>query len=84
MIEAVETQTGIFEFESPQTVETGAWASDHLDCDAIIDNLGGSIVVYAYTREPRYNGALRDLRKTKYNKQKILRGISSDGLNSLV
>ena len=84
MRQATEVQEGIFEFSSPQTIDTGEWANSHLDCDAIIDNHGSTIVVYAYTCKSKYNGALRNYRNTKYKNQKILRGISSNGLNSLV
>ena len=84
MNEVFESQTGIFEFVIPQTIDTGKWANDHLDCDAIIDNHGSTIVVYAFTIDPKYNSSLGDYRRKKYRNQKILRGISSNGLNSLV
>lgn len=84
MNDTIEAQTGIFEYTIPITIDTGVWANDHLDCDAIIDNLGSNIVVYAFTREPKYNSALKEYRKQKFSSQKILRGISSNGLNSLV
>ena len=85
MNDVVETQTGIFEFTSPQTISTEKWINEHLDCDAIIDNLGSTIVVYAFTRDPKYNYALEKFRKERnYNQQHILMGVSSDGLNSLI
>ena len=62
----------------------GEWANEHLDCDAIIDYYGSSIVVYAFTIDPEYNSLLGDYRKKKYRNQKILKGISSNGLNSIV
>lgn len=80
----LEPQKGIFEFTTPQTIDTGKWANEHLDCDAIIDNHGSMIVVYAFTVDPKYNSALGDFRRKKYRSQKILRGISSNGLNSLI
>lgn len=84
MNDVIETQEGIFEFTSPQKISTEKWIKEHLDCDAIIDNLGSSIIVYAFTRNPKYNYALVGYKKEKnYKKQHILRGISSDGLNSL-
>ena len=64
--------------------ESSILLTEHLDCDAIIDNHGSTIVVYAFTVDPKYNGSLGDFRKEKYGKQKILRGISSNGLNSIV
>ena len=84
MNETIEAQTGIFEFTKPMTIDIGTWANDHLDCDAIIDNHGSTIVVYAFTREPQYNSALKDYRRQKFSAQKILRGISSNGLDRLV
>lgn len=84
MNDILEIQKGIFEFTNPQTIDTGKWANEHLDCDAIIDNHGSTIVVYAFTLDPKYNSSLSDYRKQKYNNKKILRGISSNGLNSLV
>ena len=85
MREAVETQAGIFEYTPPQTVSKETWAREHLDCDAIIDDNGSTIVVYAFTRDPRFNHALERYKEKKnYNTQFILGGISSDGLNSLV
>ena len=84
MRDVTEPKKGIFVFLTPQTVDTGKWANEHLDCDAIIDNHGNTIVVYAFTVDPKYNGSLGDFRKEKYSGQKILRGISSNGLNSIV
>ena len=84
MRDAIEAKKGIFVFQTPQTMDTGKWATEHLDCDAIIDNHGSTIVVYAFTVDPKYNGSLGDFRKEKFGKQKILRGISSNGLNSIV
>ena len=55
MNDIIETQEGIFEFASPQTIDTGIWANEHLDCDAIIDNHGDTIVVYAFTLDSKYN-----------------------------
>ena len=84
MSEVIETQKGIFEFISPQKISTEKWINEHLDCDAIIDNLGSTIIVYAFTQNPEYNHALVGYKKKKnYKDQHILRGISSDGLNSL-
>ena len=84
MPSAIEAETGIFEYTTPQTVSTEAWINEHLDCDAIIDNHGSTIVVYAFTIDPEYNFELKQYkRKKNYKDQHILRGISSDGLNSL-
>ena len=85
MDEAVEVQQGIFEFTSPKEVDTDQWLEDHLDCDTIADYNGSKIVVYAFTLDPKYNYALKGYRKTKkLDNQQILKGISSDGLNSLI
>ena len=79
-----EPETGIFEYTPPQTISKERWVNEHLDCDAIIDNLGSTIVVYAFTRDPEYNYDLKIyFKKKNYTNQQILRGISSDGLNSL-
>ena len=84
MNDVFEAREGIFEFKSPQMISTEQWAKEHLDCNAIIDDLGNHIVVYAFTKEPKYNYALSLYKEEKhYTKQFILRGISSDGLNSL-
>lgn len=84
MNDVIEAQEGIFEFTSPQKISTEQWANEHLDCNAIIDDLGSYIIVYAFTQDPKYNYALSIFKKEKnYTKQFILRGISSDGLNSL-
>ena len=84
MDNVIEAQKGIFEFTSPQEISTELWANEHLDCDAIIDDCGSTIVVYAFTRDPKYNYALQQYKKDKkLVKQYILRGISSDGLNCL-
>ena len=85
MDEAVEVQQGIFEFTSPKEVDTDQWLEDHLDCDTIADYNGSKIVVYAFTLDPKYNYALKGYRKTKkLDNQQILKGISSDGLNSFI
>ena len=82
-VDAVEVKTGIFEFKSPQERDAGEWLEQHLDCDTIVDDLGKYIVVYAYTTDPAFNGALSDYQQEKYSGQYVLRGISSDGLNSI-
>lgn len=85
MNEAVEVQQGIFEFTTPLEVDTDKWLEEHLDCDTIADYNGNNIIVYAFTLEPKYNHALKAFRKTrKLDSQHILKGISSDGLNSLI
>lgn len=85
MNDVVEVQQGIFEFTSPKEVNTDQWLEEHLDCDTIADYNGSTIVVYAFTLEPKYNYALKGYRKSKkLDKQQILKGISSDGLNSLI
>ena len=80
-----EPETGIFEYTPPQTISKERWINEHLDCDAIIDNLGQNIVVYAFTRNPEYNYNLSVYYKKKnYTTQHILMGISSNGLSSLL
>ena len=80
----VEAQEGIFEFTSPQKINAEKWLREHLDCNAIIDDLGNDLIVYAFTREPKYNYSLKKFKaKNNYSKQYLLRGISSDGLNGL-
>lgn len=84
MSEVIESQEGIFEFAIPQRINAEKWLSDHLDCNAIIDDLGNDFIVYAFTCNPKYNYALKKYKNTKnYAKQYLLRGISSDGLNGL-
>ncbi len=84
MGDVIEKQEGIFEFTSPQRISTETWINEHLDCDAIIDDEGSYITVYAFTLDPKYNYALEDYKSEhNYSKQYILRGISSDGLNGL-
>ena len=83
MEKVIEVKPGIFEFDSPKTIETGAWANEHLDCNAIIDFNGNTIVVYAFTQDPKYNSLLGVFKQEKYNTKKILRGISSNGLRGL-
>ena len=79
-----QPETGIFEYTEPLTISTEEWANSHLDCDAIVDDNGGTIVVYAFTMEPKYNRALEGYKKKqKYANQYILKGVSSDALNSL-
>ena len=79
-----EPVTGIFEYNPPQTMSKEKWLNEHLDCDAIIDNLGQTIVVYAFTRDPEYNYELTQYKRSHdFFGQHILMGISSDGLNSL-
>ena len=85
MNEAVEVQQGIFEFTTPLEVDTDKWLEEHLDCDTIADYNGSTIIVYAFTLDPRYNYDLEKYKKEKNLKtQRILGGISSDGLNSLI
>lgn len=80
---AIEIRNGIFEFKEPQECDAGQWLEQHLDCDAIVDDKGKRILVYAFTVNPAYNGDLADYRQEKYADQFVLRGISSDGLNSI-
>lgn len=85
MNDVVEIQKGIFAFTNPTEVNTEKWLEDHLDCDTIADYLGDTIIVYAFTLEPKYNYDLEKYKQTqKLDKQHILGGISSDGLNSLI
>lgn len=85
MSDVVEVQEGIFEFTTPTEVSTEKWLEEHLDCDTIVDDFGSTLVVYAFTLEPKYNYALENYKKIhKLDKQRILGGISSDGLNSLI
>lgn len=85
MNDIVEVQQGIFEFTAPKEVDTEQWLEDHLDCDTIADYKGSTIIVYAFTLDPKYNYALEKYKETKkLDKQHILGGISSDGLNSLI
>ncbi|MBO4396642.1 MAG: hypothetical protein J5819_09895 [Eubacterium sp.] len=85
MNDAVEVQQGIFEFNSPKEVDTDQWLEEHLDCDTIADYKGNKLIVYAFTLDPRYNYALEEYKESKrLDKQHILGGISSDGLNSLI
>ena len=73
MTNVTEPQTGIFEYTTPQTISTETWINEHLDCNAIIDNHGSTIVVYAFTLDPKYNHALGEYRKKKnYKNQHIL------------
>ena len=84
MSEIIERQEGIYEFEKPKKINTETWLNEHLDCNAIIDYLGEDVVVYAFTIDPKYNYALKKYKsKQNYEKQHLLRGISSDGLNGL-
>ena len=84
MNDVIEAQEGIFEYTIPQRINAEKWLNEHLDCDAIIDDLGNDFVVYAFTLNPKYNYALRKYKSMKsYTKQYLLRGISSDGLNGL-
>ena len=84
MNDPIEVQQGIFIYTPPKEVNTGQWLEDHLDCDTIADYNGSTIKVYAFTLDPKYNFALKGYRKrNKLDKQQLLKGISSDGLNSL-
>ena len=84
MSEVIEAQEGIFEFTTPQRINAEKWLSEHLDCNAIIDDLGNDFLVYAFTRNPKYNYALKKYKNMRNSaKQHLLRGISSDGLNGL-
>lgn len=84
MSDTVEVQEGIFEFSHPQMIRKETWINEHLDCDSIIDDQGSSIVVYAFTQDPKYNYDLEEYKRNgNFSKQYILRGISSDGLSSL-
>lgn len=84
MNDIIETQTGIFEFITPQEVNASEWMENHLDCDTIMDDKGQTLIVYAFTMESKYNSTLADYRKKKYGKHYILKGISSNALNSLL
>lgn len=58
MNDVIEAQEGIFEYTVPQRINAEKWLNEHLDCDAIIDDLGIDFVVYAFTLNPKYNYAL--------------------------
>ena len=84
MNDIIEVQEGIFEYKIPREISAEKWLNEHLDCNAIIDNHGDDFIVYAFTRDPKYNFALRKYKNSNnYSKQFLLRGISSDGLNGL-
>ena len=84
MSDILEPQKGIFEFSKPQEMDAEKWMNEHLDCDAIVDDLGSTLIVYAFTKDPKYNYDLNLYKKEKkFDDQNILIGISSDGLNSL-
>ena len=79
-----EVRQGIFIYTSP--IETGVddWLTQHLDCDAIIDDHGETITVYAYTHEPMFNYALSQFRQEEMRNHTLLRGISSDVLSGVL
>ena len=73
MNDVIEVQKGIFEFKHPTEVNTEKWLSEHLDCDTIVDDLGNTIIVYAFTIEPKYNYALEKYKEIKkLDSQRIL------------
>lgn len=85
MDDVTEVQKGIFIFKSPTEVNTDKWLENHLDCDTIADYHGNTMIVYAFTRDPKYNYSLEEYKLShQMDNQRILGGISSNGLNSLI
>ena len=81
--EAEEASEGIMVYKRPQTVDLGLWSENHLDLDAIYNEEGGKAVIYAYSKSKDFNGKLRSYRKSNFKDQFILKGVSSNGLNSI-
>ena len=81
--DAEEASEGIMVYKQPQTVALGLWSENHLDIDAIYNEEDGKVVIFAFSKSKDYNSKLRTYRKTNYKDQFILKGVSSNGLNSI-
>ncbi len=81
--ELEETSEGIMVYKQPQTVDLGLWSENHLDVDAIYNEKDGKAVIYAFSKSKEYNSKLRSYRKINFKDQFILKGVSSNGLNSI-
>ena len=78
-----EESEGIMVYITPQVVDLGLWTENHLDVDAIYKEEDGKSVIYAFSKSKNYNSKLRSYRKTNFRDLVILKGVSSDGLNSI-
>ena len=78
-----EELEGIMVYMQPQIVDLGLWTENHLDVDAIYSEEDGKAVIYAFSKSKAYNSKLRAYRQANYKNQVILKGVSSDGLNSI-
>lgn len=81
--EVKEESEGIMVYIHPQVVDLGLWTEHHLDVDAIYNEEDGKRVIYAFSKSKEYNGKLRSYRRTYFKNQFILKGVSSNGLNSI-
>ena len=78
-----EETEGIMVYIKPQIVDLGLWTENHLDVDAIYNEEDGKPIIYAFSKNKNYNSKLRSYRRTRFKEQFILKGVSSDGLNSI-
>lgn len=81
--DAEEASEGIMVYKQPQTVDLGLWSENYLDVDAIYNEEDGKAVIFAFSKSKDYNSKLRSYRKITYKDQFILKGVSSNGLNSI-
>ena len=78
-----EASEGIMVYLTPQVVDLDLWTENHLDVDAIYNEKDGKSVIYALSKSKSYNSKLRSFRRTNFKDLFILKGVSSDGLNSI-
>ena len=77
-----EPSEGIIVYEEPQVVDLSVWTEHHLDVDAIYSEEDGKPVIYAFSKNRQFNNKLRIYMKANYVGKFILKGVSSDALNS--
>ncbi len=75
-------ENGIVYYEEPVATNFIAFASNHIDCDAIATREGssdlGNTMLVAYASDVRYNRKLKDIFYEKFGKEQyiIMRGLS--------
>ncbi len=72
--------------EYPIEADYGQWLMEHPECDLIADHIGTGtkLLIYAYATSKEGNKALRLCRDEKFDGKTIFKGVSVDGLSTLI
>ncbi len=70
----------------PIEANYGQWAMEHPECDSVAEQIGTgtTILIYAYATSKDGNKTLRVCRDRMFTDKKIFKGVSLDGIRTLI